>query len=132
MCVAPSSRASSNRLGCASTATIVTAPTARAAMTAARPTLPVPKTATVSPSVTASAVMIEPAPVCTLQPSGPSRCRGSVGSTVTALRGLASACVANDDCPNQRAATGSPCASVAGARPLVAWPPMLRRQNVRQ
>ena len=66
-CVAPSSSARSRRCRTRSTATISRAPDACAAITAARPTAPVPNTATVWCGATPIALSITPAPVCTPQ-----------------------------------------------------------------
>ena len=76
---------------------IVVAPATRAAMIAARPTAPAPKTAIDEPARTLIAISTEPAPVWIPQPSGPRISRGSQRSMTTALRGVAIACVAKDD-----------------------------------
>ena len=65
--VAPSSAASLSRWPTRSSATISSAPDAAAAITAARPTAPVPQIATRLPGRTGIAFRIAPAPVCTPQ-----------------------------------------------------------------
>ena len=54
---------------------IVLALTMRAAITAARPTEPAPKTAMLDPARTASEFITVPAPVCKPQPNGASNCK---------------------------------------------------------
>src|SRR5260221_471354 len=83
--VAPSLAARSRRLGCRSTAMIVAAPATEAAITAASPTLPVPKTAMLDPAGAPSATSTDPAPVWIPQPSGPGSSRGRPGATPPAL-----------------------------------------------
>ena len=64
-----------------STATIVRAPASRAPATAAVPTPPQPKTATVSPRVTPPVLIAAPIPAITPQPSSPAAVAGAAGST---------------------------------------------------
>ena len=84
-----------------STPMIGPAPTMRAAMTAARPTAPVPKTAMPAPAGTASEFITVPAPVCRPQPRGARSSSGSSRGTMTTLRLVARLWVANDDCPKK-------------------------------
>lgn len=97
VCVAPSSAAGCSRARLRSTATTVAAPATWAAITADRPTLPAPNTTTLSPRSTPRATRIDPAPVSTPHPSGPSNSSGIVGSTLTTLRAAAITWLANDD-----------------------------------
>ncbi len=91
-------------------------------MTAARPTAPAPKTATVSPGPAPKEWRTAPAPVRKPQPSGPSSSRGREASTRTAFRAGTIAYSANEDWPNHRGASASPAPSVNRAA-LSARPP---------
>ena len=93
--------ASASRDGTTSTAMIVVAPTARAAITALKPTAPAPNTAKLAPGPTFRAFMTAPAPVWMPQPSGPSNSSGASFGTFTTLRSLARAKVQNDDWPKK-------------------------------
>src|ERR1035441_2535536 len=95
--VAPNSQASFRRRLLMSTAMIVLALTMRAAITAASPTEPAPKTAMLDPARTASEFITVPAPVCRPQPNGASNSSGSDIGTFTRLHTVARAWVANDD-----------------------------------
>ncbi len=78
--VAPSSRAFASRGGTRSTATMVVQPDRRAAMIAAKPTEPAPKTAMLLPAGGRSELSTEPAPVWMPQPNGATTSNGmSVG-----------------------------------------------------
>ncbi len=83
--------------GLMSTPMIGLAPTMRAAMTAARPTAPVPKMAMLAPSETFNEFITVPAPVCRPQPSGARTSRRKSLGTLTRLRSVARAWVANED-----------------------------------
>ena len=99
--VAPISCASARRDGTTSTATIVVAPTARAAMIALKPTAPAPNAAKLAPGPTFRAFMTAPAPVWMPHPSGPRSSSGASFGTFTTLRSLASVKVENDDWPKK-------------------------------
>ena len=73
------------------------APTMRAAMTAAMPTAPVPKMAMLAPFETFSEFITVPAPVCRPQPNGAKTSRYKFLETLTRLRSVARAWVANED-----------------------------------
>ena len=84
-----------------STPMIGAAPTMRAAMTAARPTAPVPKTAMPAPAGTASEFMTVPAPVCRPQPSGASSARGRSFFNLHQVASVERAWVAKEDWPKK-------------------------------
>ena len=105
---------------------------AQAAITALSPTPPVPKTMMLVPAVTPRATNTEAAPVWIPQPSGPSSASGSAGSTLIASRAATSEWVANEDCPNQRDAIGSPSASCTGLVAATPTPVRLRGKKVSQ
>jgi len=73
-----------------------------AAITAARPTEPAPKTAMLDPARTASEFITVPAAACRPQPNGASNSSGSDLDTFTRLRTVARAWVANEDWPKKR------------------------------
>jgi hypothetical protein len=91
-----------------STATIVVAPVIVAAMIAARPTVPVPNTATAAPAGGRSALRIAPAPVWTPQPNGAMSSKAMSSSSLTTLRSVAMQWVAKQDWPKKCEWTGSP------------------------
>jgi hypothetical protein len=99
--VAPSSAASASRVSFTSTATTVVAPATFAAITEARPTDPVPNTASDSPGRTRSEFSTAPAPVCSPHPSGPASSNGMSSGIRTVLRSEARANRANDDWPKK-------------------------------
>ena len=82
--------ARARRDGTTSTATIVVAPTARAAMIALKLTAPAPNAAKLAPGPTFRAFMTAPAPVWMPQPSGPRSSSGASLGTFTTLRSFAS------------------------------------------
>ena len=73
----------------------------RAAIAAARPAKPAPKTATLDPARTASEFITVPAPVCSQQPNGASNSSGSALGAFTRLRTAARVWPANDDWPKK-------------------------------
>ncbi len=89
--VAPNSRASARRASWGSTAMMVAQPCRAAAITAAKPTDPQPKTAKLLPAWGFRVLITAPAPVCRPQPSGPSSSSGTSESTFTVLLLLARA-----------------------------------------
>lgn len=80
-----------------STAMMREQPATTAAMTALSPTAPAPNTAMVLPSSGEREFSTPPAPVWMPQPSGPNSSSGTDGSTLTTLRSVATAYVANED-----------------------------------
>jgi hypothetical protein len=97
--VAPSSRASSSFDSTTSIATISAAPAARAPSSAARPTPPSPKTATLSPICTCAAFTAAPTPVRTAQPNSAAISYGMSLSILTADRAETTTCSANAETP---------------------------------
>ena len=105
--VAPNSRASPSLVGCTSIPTIVVQPAIAAAITAASPTVPVPKTAMLLPAGAARLLSTAPAPVWIPQPKGAATSVAMVSGSLTTFRSPATASVANDDWPKKCAWTVS-------------------------
>jgi hypothetical protein len=95
-CVAPSSFAISRREGTMSMATMVVAPTARAAMIAEHPTAPAPKEAKLVPGLTFSAFTYGPGSGLNTAAEWTEAFERYVTADLITLRSLASAYVAND------------------------------------
>lgn len=79
-----------------------------AAMMAAEPTAPTPKTTRDVPAAGCSSLSTAPAPVCRPQPSGPSFSSGTSAGTLTTLRSTTLAYVAKEDWPKKWEDTCSP------------------------
>lgn len=108
---------------------MVVQPATTAPMTALRPTEPAPKTAMLLPAGGLSEFRTPPAPVWMPQPSGPSSSRGAVGSTLTTLRSVARAWVANADWPKNTPWTSSPDSRCSGVLPSSREPAKLCAKN---
>ena len=83
-------------------------PAIRAAINPANPTVPVPKTAKASPGCGRRTFKTAPAPVLMPQGKAASNSSGTSSGTLTTLRSVASAKVANDDCWKKQLNTGAP------------------------
>ncbi len=92
--VAPSSLAVASLDSTVSTAMIIRAPAMRAPCTAARPTPPAPKTATVEPASMRAVFSTAPTPVVTPQPIRAARSSGMLSSIFTSAFSCTSICSA--------------------------------------
>src|SRR5258707_2452735 len=108
---------------------MVSAPATTPPRTAASPTAPAPKIARLEPGCTSSELSTAPAPLWMPQPSGANTFSGRVLSTTTTLRLVAMACVANDDCANQRDPTGELSAATAEVEPSARQPIRFRPRD---